>query len=59
MLMYLLEYVFTVSLIRNANKNWMRIQEHFFFGAFDPLRDYSVEVCQYVCAEQMKPAKIQ
>ncbi|XP_029962823.1 probable methyltransferase TARBP1 isoform X1 [Salarias fasciatus] len=27
----------------NANKNWMRIQEHFFFGAFHPIRDYSVE----------------
>ncbi|XP_045927409.1 probable methyltransferase TARBP1 isoform X2 [Micropterus dolomieu] len=31
----------------NANKNWMRIQEHFFFGAFDPLRDYSVETIFY------------
>ncbi|KAM3606937.1 uncharacterized protein V6R79_026059 [Siganus canaliculatus] len=28
----------------NANKNWMRIQEHFFFGAFHPIKDYSVEV---------------
>ncbi|XP_047459509.1 probable methyltransferase TARBP1 isoform X2 [Mugil cephalus] len=27
----------------NANKNWTRIQEHFFFGAFHPIRDYSVE----------------
>uniref|UniRef100_A0A1A7WIE5 tRNA (guanosine(18)-2'-O)-methyltransferase TARBP1 n=1 Tax=Iconisemion striatum TaxID=60296 RepID=A0A1A7WIE5_9TELE len=27
----------------NANKNWMRIQSHFFFGAFHPVRDYSVE----------------
>ncbi|KAG7512411.1 putative methyltransferase TARBP1 [Solea senegalensis] len=27
----------------NANKNWIRIQEHFFFGAFHPIRDYSVE----------------
>ncbi|XP_034538056.1 probable methyltransferase TARBP1 [Notolabrus celidotus] len=27
----------------NANKNWLRIQEHFFFGAFHPIRDYSVE----------------
>ncbi|XP_028279026.1 probable methyltransferase TARBP1 [Parambassis ranga] len=27
----------------NANKNWIRIQEHFFFGAFHPVRDYSVE----------------
>ncbi|XP_062286493.1 probable methyltransferase TARBP1 [Scomber scombrus] len=27
----------------NANKNWIRIQEHFFFGAFHPIRDYSAE----------------
>ncbi|XP_026045674.1 probable methyltransferase TARBP1 [Astatotilapia calliptera] len=27
----------------NANKNWTRIQEHFFFGAFHPIRDYSIE----------------
>ncbi|XP_072292360.1 probable methyltransferase TARBP1 isoform X2 [Eucyclogobius newberryi] len=27
----------------NANKNWIKIQEHFFFGAFHPLRDYSLE----------------
>ncbi|XP_065815574.1 probable methyltransferase TARBP1 isoform X2 [Labrus bergylta] len=27
----------------NANKNWLRIQEHFFFGAFHPIRDHSVE----------------
>uniref|UniRef100_UPI0037E7E410 probable methyltransferase TARBP1 n=1 Tax=Semicossyphus pulcher TaxID=241346 RepID=UPI0037E7E410 len=27
----------------NANKNWLRIQEHFFFGAFNPIRDYSLE----------------
>uniref|UniRef100_A0A669C9P9 tRNA (guanosine(18)-2'-O)-methyltransferase TARBP1 n=1 Tax=Oreochromis niloticus TaxID=8128 RepID=A0A669C9P9_ORENI len=27
----------------NANKNWTRIQEHFFFGAFHPIRDYSTE----------------
>ena len=32
----------------NANKNWTRIQEHFFFGAFHPTRDYSVEVGQLV-----------
>lgn len=25
-------------------KNWSRIQEHFFFSAFHPIRDYSVEV---------------
>ncbi|XP_068597703.1 probable methyltransferase TARBP1 [Brachionichthys hirsutus] len=31
----------------NANKNWMRIQEHFFFGAFHPIRDYSVETLFY------------
>ncbi|XP_035257004.1 probable methyltransferase TARBP1 [Anguilla anguilla] len=27
----------------NAMKNWTRIQEHFFFGAFHPLEDYSME----------------
>ncbi|XP_036402731.1 probable methyltransferase TARBP1 [Megalops cyprinoides] len=27
----------------NAMKNWTRIQEHFFFGAFHPLEDYSIE----------------
>ncbi|KAM6916473.1 putative methyltransferase TARBP1 [Xenentodon cancila] len=27
----------------NANKNWIRIQEHFFFSAFHPIRDYSIE----------------
>ncbi|KAJ8248276.1 hypothetical protein GJAV_G00240270 [Gymnothorax javanicus] len=27
----------------NAMKNWARIQEHFFFGAFHPLEDYSME----------------
>ncbi|TWW78763.1 putative methyltransferase TARBP1 [Takifugu flavidus] len=26
----------------NANKNWVKIQEHFFFGCFHPIRDYSV-----------------
>ncbi|XP_056465736.1 probable methyltransferase TARBP1 [Gadus chalcogrammus] len=31
----------------NANKNWTRIQEHFFFGAFHPTRDYSVETILY------------
>ncbi|XP_059215853.1 probable methyltransferase TARBP1 [Centropristis striata] len=31
----------------NANKNWTRIQEHFFFGAFHPIRDYSVETIFY------------
>ncbi|XP_076599642.1 tRNA (guanosine(18)-2'-O)-methyltransferase TARBP1 isoform X1 [Chaetodon auriga] len=31
----------------NANKNWMKIQEHFFFGAFHPIRDYSVETVFY------------
>ncbi|KAJ8385489.1 hypothetical protein AAFF_G00185850 [Aldrovandia affinis] len=27
----------------NAMKNWSRIQEHFFFGVFHPLEDYSME----------------
>ncbi|XP_046884752.1 probable methyltransferase TARBP1 isoform X2 [Hypomesus transpacificus] len=32
----------------NANKNWSRIQEHFFFGAFHPIRDHSVESIFYL-----------
>ncbi|XP_077438327.1 tRNA (guanosine(18)-2'-O)-methyltransferase TARBP1 isoform X2 [Vanacampus margaritifer] len=31
----------------NANKNWTRIQEHFFFGTFHPIRDYSIETIFY------------
>ncbi|XP_061814848.1 probable methyltransferase TARBP1 [Nerophis lumbriciformis] len=31
----------------NANKNWTRIQEHFFFCAFHPIRDYSIETIFY------------
>ncbi|XP_057705003.1 probable methyltransferase TARBP1 [Corythoichthys intestinalis] len=31
----------------NANRNWTRIQEHFFFGAFHPIRDYSIETIYY------------
>uniref|UniRef100_A0A3P8V522 tRNA (guanosine(18)-2'-O)-methyltransferase TARBP1 n=1 Tax=Cynoglossus semilaevis TaxID=244447 RepID=A0A3P8V522_CYNSE len=31
----------------NANKNWIRIQEHFFFGAFHPVEDYSAETIFY------------
>ncbi|XP_061601001.1 probable methyltransferase TARBP1 [Cololabis saira] len=31
----------------NANKNWIRIQEHFFFSAFHPIRDYSIETIFY------------
>uniref|UniRef100_A0A8K9WXC5 tRNA (guanosine(18)-2'-O)-methyltransferase TARBP1 n=1 Tax=Oncorhynchus mykiss TaxID=8022 RepID=A0A8K9WXC5_ONCMY len=31
----------------NANKNWTRIQDHFFFGGFHPVRDYSVESIFY------------
>ncbi|XP_017214335.1 probable methyltransferase TARBP1 isoform X4 [Danio rerio] len=27
----------------NAMKNWSRIQEHFFFSVFHPIRDYSIE----------------
>ncbi|KAK6489347.1 putative methyltransferase TARBP1 [Huso huso] len=31
----------------NAMKNWQRIQEHFFFGTFHPLKDYSIESIFY------------
>ncbi|XP_063134936.1 probable methyltransferase TARBP1 isoform X2 [Rattus norvegicus] len=27
----------------NARKNWQRIQDHFFFSTFHPLKDYSLE----------------
>ncbi|XP_045392942.1 probable methyltransferase TARBP1 isoform X3 [Lemur catta] len=29
--------------VGNAKKNWQRIQEHFFFAAFHPLKDYCLE----------------
>lgn len=32
---------------RNAMKNWSRIQDHFFFSVFNPIRDYSVEVSSF------------
>uniref|UniRef100_A0A8C5MSP4 tRNA (guanosine(18)-2'-O)-methyltransferase TARBP1 n=1 Tax=Leptobrachium leishanense TaxID=445787 RepID=A0A8C5MSP4_9ANUR len=31
----------------NARKNWIRIQEHFFFSTFHPLLDYSIETIFY------------
>ncbi|KAM8852619.1 putative methyltransferase TARBP1 isoform 1-T1 [Synchiropus picturatus] len=31
----------------NASKNWLRIQDHFFFDTFHPIRDYSVETIFY------------
>ncbi|XP_044530921.1 probable methyltransferase TARBP1 [Gracilinanus agilis] len=31
----------------NAKKNWQRIQEHFFFATFHPLKDYSLETIFY------------
>ncbi|XP_016285732.2 probable methyltransferase TARBP1 isoform X2 [Monodelphis domestica] len=31
----------------NAKKNWQRIQEHFFFAKFHPLKDYSLETIFY------------
>ncbi|XP_053316169.1 probable methyltransferase TARBP1 [Spea bombifrons] len=31
----------------NARKNWLRIQEHFFFSTFHPLEDYSIETIFY------------
>ncbi|XP_014895082.1 probable methyltransferase TARBP1 [Poecilia latipinna] len=32
----------------NASKNWLRIQGHFFFGAFHPIRDYSMETIFHI-----------
>ncbi|KAM9364092.1 putative methyltransferase TARBP1 [Pholidichthys leucotaenia] len=37
----------TMQSTGNANKNWIRIQEHFFFGTFHPIRDYSIETILY------------
>ncbi|CAH2251205.1 probable methyltransferase TARBP1 [Pelobates cultripes] len=31
----------------NARKNWLRIQEHFFFSTFHPIKDYSIETIFY------------
>ncbi|XP_032167718.1 probable methyltransferase TARBP1 isoform X5 [Mustela erminea] len=31
----------------NAKKNWQRIQEHFFFASFHPVRDYCLETIFY------------
>ncbi|XP_023819046.1 probable methyltransferase TARBP1 [Oryzias latipes] len=31
----------------NASKNWIRIQEHFFFSCFHPIRDFSIETIFY------------
>ncbi|XP_023404919.2 probable methyltransferase TARBP1 isoform X1 [Loxodonta africana] len=31
----------------NAKKNWQRIQEHFFFATFQPLKDYCLETIFY------------
>uniref|UniRef100_A0A8C8SF42 tRNA (guanosine(18)-2'-O)-methyltransferase TARBP1 n=1 Tax=Pelusios castaneus TaxID=367368 RepID=A0A8C8SF42_9SAUR len=31
----------------NAKKNWQRIQDHFFFATFHPLKDYSLETVFY------------
>ncbi|XP_028676030.2 LOW QUALITY PROTEIN: probable methyltransferase TARBP1 [Erpetoichthys calabaricus] len=31
----------------NAMKNWQKIQEHFFFGIFHPIKDYSIETIFY------------
>ncbi|XP_065778363.1 probable methyltransferase TARBP1 isoform X2 [Muntiacus reevesi] len=32
----------------SAKKNWQRIQEHFFFTAFHPLKDYCLETIFYI-----------
>ncbi|XP_062428254.1 probable methyltransferase TARBP1 isoform X1 [Rhea pennata] len=31
----------------NARRNWQRIQDHFFFATFHPLKDYSLETIFY------------
>ncbi|KAF0870477.1 TARB1 methyltransferase, partial [Crocuta crocuta] len=32
----------------NAKKNWQRIQEHFFFETFHPIKDYCLETIFYI-----------
>ncbi|CAK6442261.1 unnamed protein product [Pipistrellus nathusii] len=32
----------------NAKKNWQRIQDHFFFASFHPLRDYCLETIFHI-----------
>uniref|UniRef100_A0A8C6K2A1 tRNA (guanosine(18)-2'-O)-methyltransferase TARBP1 n=1 Tax=Melopsittacus undulatus TaxID=13146 RepID=A0A8C6K2A1_MELUD len=32
----------------NARRNWQRIQDHFFFATFHPLKDYSLETIFYI-----------
>ncbi|XP_006868650.1 PREDICTED: probable methyltransferase TARBP1 [Chrysochloris asiatica] len=34
--------------VGNAKKNWQRIQEHFFFATFHPLKDYCLETIFYI-----------
>lgn len=38
------------AIYRNAKRNWQRIQEHFFFATFHPLKDYSLEASTKYCA---------
>ncbi|KAH0622497.1 hypothetical protein JD844_024859 [Phrynosoma platyrhinos] len=39
-----LSHINTITIRRNAKKNWQRIQKHFFFEHFHPLKDYCLEV---------------
>ncbi|XP_032955452.1 probable methyltransferase TARBP1 isoform X3 [Rhinolophus ferrumequinum] len=34
--------------VGNAKKNWQRIQDHFFFATFHPLKDYCLETIFYI-----------
>ncbi|XP_078085623.1 tRNA (guanosine(18)-2'-O)-methyltransferase TARBP1 isoform X2 [Mustelus asterias] len=43
-----LEQVGHQQITGNAGKNWQRIQDHFFFGKFQPLEDYSLETIFYI-----------
>ncbi|XP_038671600.1 probable methyltransferase TARBP1 isoform X2 [Scyliorhinus canicula] len=43
-----LEQVGHKQITGNAGKNWQRIQDHFFFGKFQPLEDYSLETIFYI-----------
>ncbi|XP_053567073.1 probable methyltransferase TARBP1 [Bombina bombina] len=42
-----LHQVETIQGVGNAKKNWIRIQDHFFFSTFHALKDYSIETIFY------------
>ncbi|XP_019507342.1 PREDICTED: probable methyltransferase TARBP1 [Hipposideros armiger] len=43
-----LNQVENMYVMGNAKKNWQRIQDHFFFATFHPLKDYCLETIFYI-----------